>query len=70
MLKNLAGLRCGPGGEEVFDLLQPLVVLDAQAANLPGSQLLESALAAARSLFGGTVAGRPHYRTPTVPAAS
>ena len=30
MGENFAGLRCGPGGEQVFDLLQPLVVLDAR----------------------------------------
>ena len=41
MAQNLAGLGRGPCGEEVFDLLQPLVVLDAEAANLPGVQLVE-----------------------------
>ena len=41
MAENFAGLGCRPAGEQVFDLLQPLVVLDAEAANLTGVQLFE-----------------------------
>src|SRR5208337_2842609 len=39
--QHLAGLFRRTAGEEVPDLLQPLVVLDANAADLPGAQLVE-----------------------------
>ena len=41
LAQHLAGLFGRTTGEEFPDLLQPLVVLDAEAADLPGAQLVE-----------------------------